>query len=48
MSATGLILVVFLVVPEISKKEIVRNVTCGAVIDVPQTPTDRTQTGTPT
>jgi hypothetical protein len=48
MSATGLILIVFLVVPEISKKEIIRDVTCGAVTDVLQTPTDNTQPGRPT
>jgi len=48
MSATGLILIVFLVVPEISRKGIIRDMTCDAVTDVLQTPTDNTQTGRPT
>ena len=48
MSATGLIIVVFVVVPEISRKEIIRGMTCGTVTDVLETATDKTQTGRPT
>jgi hypothetical protein len=47
-SATGLVLIVFIVVPEISMKEATINVTHGEVKDVMETPTDATQIGKPT
>ena len=47
-SATGLVLVVFIVVPEIHRQGIITDVTGGAVTDALPTPTDKTQTGRPT